>query len=387
MISNTELRRRGGIYIHVPYCLGKCTYCSFYSVASLKTVDWRAFAKSVVNEFQSRVSEADGWNEVTIYIGGGTPSLMETDSLIWMVGRIREIIEERNGRTIEFPEITIEVNPDDVDGRKARAWKDAGINRVSMGVQSMIDTELAAISRRHDAGQVRESYEILRRYFRNISLDLIFGLPGQTLSSLKNTLVEFIRMKPEHISAYSLMYEERSALTRQLQKGLIKEQAEDTAVDMFCLINSLLCGAGYERYEISNYSLPGKRSMHNSSYWEGIPYIGLGPSAHSYDGCAVRSWNLPDVKQYIRKKGLTIHEEEHLSDAERREEMIMTRLRVSEGLNISAFADEFGEKEVELLLKKSRPFIERGYIVSDSGCLILTGSGVMISDEIISSLF
>lgn len=311
--------------------------------------------------------------------------MMDVDGLRWMLDCVRGSIRSRIGADVMFPEITIEVNPDDVDDHKAEAWKDAGITRVSMGVQSMIDQELKSIGRRHDVSQVNDAYVILRKYFSNISLDLIFGLPGQTLSSLEITLDEFLRLKPEHISAYSLMYEERSLLTKQLERGEIEEQPENISVEMFSLINARLRDGGYERYEISNYSLPGRRSVHNSSYWEGIPYIGLGPSAHSFDGYGIRRWNHADIKAY--NNGRVSYEVEHLSPNERREEMIMTRLRVKEGLDLKRFREEFGEREYERLLKKCRPYIATGRIVRESDSLCLTDAGVMISDDIVSSLF
>lgn len=385
MVRDSEKLKRGGIYIHVPFCRGKCSYCSFYSVGGLKRIDWKTFAEAVVGEMRLRVSETNGWRNVTIYIGGGTPSMMDVVDLAWMLDCVRESIVSRTGADVMFPEITIEVNPDDVDEHKAKAWRDAGISRVSMGVQSMVDQELKSIGRRHDVSQVHDAYVILRKYFSNISLDMIFGLPGQTLSSLEKTLDEFLRLKPEHISAYSLMYEERSLLTKQLERGEIEEQPENISVEMFSLINARLRDGGYERYEISNYSLPGRRSVHNSSYWEGIPYIGLGPSSHSFDGYGVRRWNHADIKAY--NNGRVSYEEEHLSSDERREEMIMTMLRVKEGLDLKRFREEFGEREYERLLKKCGPYIRTGRIVRECDSLCLTDVGVMISDDIVSSLF
>lgn len=178
---------------------------------------------------------------------------------------------------------------------KVAAWCAAGVNRVSMGVQSLMDSELKAICRRHTAGDAVEAYGLLRRSFRNISLDLIFGLPGQTPDSLRHTVDGFLDMAPEHISAYSLMYEELTALTRMRDRGTIDETAEADSVEMFAMVSDMFAGAGYEQYEISNYAREGFRSLHNSSYWKGLPYIGLGPGAHSYDGLRTRRENLPDL--------------------------------------------------------------------------------------------
>ncbi|MDE6682331.1 MAG: coproporphyrinogen III oxidase family protein, partial [Muribaculaceae bacterium] len=319
---------------------------------------------------------------VSLYLGGGTPSLAPVD----LIKRFRNMIRNPIG------EFTIEVNPDDVTEERAKGWADAGVNRVSMGVQTLNDSELRAIGRRHTAADVFSAYSILRKYFSNISLDLIFGLPGQTLSSLSDTIDRFLEMRPEHISAYSLMYEERSALTRLRDAGKVAELPEEDSVEMFRLLTSRLRAAGYERYEISNYSLPGKRSHHNSNYWKGIPYIGLGPSAHSYDGDRERRYNCADLSLYIKgyaelKGNAGVVESEFLSDEELREEMIMTRLRTCEGLDLKEFQDCFGEKERKKLEKRAASYLKSRDLRSIDNYIILTDTGVMISDEIISDLF
>lgn len=391
---NTEKSTRGGVYVHIPFCKGKCTYCSFYSVGGVKNVNWDNLADSIIAELSDRMSEMEGWKRITIYIGGGTPSLMVIKAFERMLSGIRNVVKDVCGEDVEIIETTIEVNPDDVDEEKVLGWKNAGVDRVSMGVQSMVDEELKAIGRRHSARQVEDAYNILRREFDNISLDLIFGLPLQTLGSLDFTLDTFVRMRPEHISAYSLMYEEKSILTRQLQLGKIEETPEDLSVEMFKLVSRRLREVGYERYEISNYALPGRRSKHNSSYWEGIPYIGLGPSAHSYNGKNIRKWNEAKVGEELRgnsphcvRTTIKSGEVEYLSEDELREERIMTRLRVKEGLDLKRFEEEFGRGELKTLEKKIIPYLKSGDLIIKDDHLILTESGVMISDEIISDIF
>lgn len=381
--------------MHVPFCRRKCIYCDFYSVGE-KFIS-NEFLKALACEFEARKAEIEEAGEVTLYIGGGTPSLLSPGE----IGEIRNWIQQ------PVTEFTIEVNPDDVTEEKAQGWKKAGVNRISMGVQSLVDSELKAIGRRHDAKGARDAYKILRNHFDNISLDLMFGLPGQTIESLRITLEEFVKMKPKHISAYSLMYEERTALTRQRDKGIIEETPEEDSVRMFELINDILGGAGYERYEISNFSMPGFRSRHNSNYWIGIPYLGLGPSAHSYDGDRIRRYNPADLKSYISfyksfrdrierqacedeesKNGvISFFEEERLSDNELREEMIMTRLRTSEGIDLNEFETRFKEEERRKIEAKARSFIKSGDLEVKGNRIRLTPAGVMISDEIISSLF
>ena len=377
-----------GIYIHFPFCRRKCIYCDFYSVGE-RLADWEAFARAVENEFSASSLPSEVFP--SLYMGGGTPSLAPAE----LISRFRKMIP------VEVGEFTIEVNPDDVTEEKARAWREAGVNRVSMGVQTLNDDELKAIGRRHTADQAEKAYSILRKYFSNISLDLIFGLPGQTLSSLSATLDRFIEMRPEHISAYSLMYEERTALTRMRDSGKVEEIPDEDSVEMFRLVTSKLKEAGYERYEISNYALPGYRSHHNSNYWKGIPYIGLGPSAHSYDGDRTRRYNLPDLALYIKEYGRNIKEDredikkyrkniednEILSEEELREEMIMTRLRMIEGLDLLEFENRFGKEERISLEKRAKPFFSSGDLIYMHDHIALSESGVMISDEIISELF
>lgn len=286
-------------------------------------------------------------------------------------------------------EFTLEMNPDDVTAEKARGWRQAGVNRISMGVQSLRDDELRAIGRRHDAADARRAYEILRGEFDNVSLDLMFGLPGQTLESLGGTLDEFIEMRPEHISAYSLMYEERAAITRMRDKGMLAETPEDISVAMFRMINQRLAEAGYERYEISNYALSGRRSQHNSGYWVGMPYLGLGPSAHSYDGKRTRRRNPADLNLYMKASenfGEPFYETETLTDEELLDEMIMTRLRRAEGLSMQEVETRFGAEDARRILRQAEPYIKSGELLQKDMSIIFSESGVMISDEIIVDL-
>lgn len=287
-------------------------------------------------------------------------------------------------------EFTVEVNPDDVTGELADTWRGAGVDRVSMGVQSLVDDELRAIGRRHDSRRAREAYDTLRRRFGNVSLDLMFGLPGQTRRSLRESVAGVIDSRPEHVSVYSLMYEERTALTRMRDSGRIDETPEEESAAMFADITEMLDSAGYEQYEISNYSLPGFRSRHNSAYWSGEPYVGLGPAAHSYDGLRTRRANAPDVRAYISRwldgggDAVTV---ETLTDDELREEMIMTRLRTRGGIPLEEFRRRFGALAFRSLLSASRRWVAAGLMEERDGALALSRRGVMVSDEIIVSLF
>lgn len=373
-----------GVYIHIPFCARKCVYCDFYSVGA-RLADWPRLVSALLDEARVRVPELTGAGAKcdTLYIGGGTPSLLPPGEF----GRLAAGVLSLTGPVSEF---TVEVNPDDVTGELADAWRGAGVDRVSMGVQSLVDDELRAIGRRHDSRRAREAYDTLRRRFGNVSLDLMFGLPGQTRRSLRESVAGVIDMRPEHVSVYSLMYEERTALTRMRDSGRIDETPEEESAAMFADITEMLDSAGYEQYEISNYSLPGFRSRHNSAYWSGEPYVGLGPAAHSYDGLRTRRANAPDVRAYISRwldgggDAVTV---ETLTDDELREEMIMTRLRTRGGIPLEEFRRRFGAVAFRSLLSTSRRWVAAGLMEERDGTLALSRRGVMVSDEIIVSLF
>lgn len=373
-----------GVYIHIPFCARKCVYCDFYSVGA-RLADWPRLVSALLDEARVRVPELTGAGAKcdTLYIGGGTPSLLPPGEF----GRLAAGVLSLTGPVSEF---TVEVNPDDVTGELADAWRGAGVDRVSMGVQSLVDDELRAIGRRHDSRRAREAYDTLRRRFGNVSLDLMFGLPGQTRRSLRESVAGVIDMRSEHVSVYSLMYEERTALTRMRDSGRIDETPEEESAAMFADISEMLDAAGYEQYEISNYSLPGFRSRHNSAYWSGEPYVGLGPAAHSYDGLRTRRANAPDVRAYISRwldGGGDAVAVETLTDDELREEMIMTRLRTRGGIPLEEFRRRFGAVAFRSLLSASRRWVAGGLMEERDGTLALSRRGVMVSDEIIVSLF
>lgn len=380
--------KRKGIYIHVPVCRRKCAYCAFFSVGERKMPGWEPLVDSFLAELSVRAGELDGADEVTLYIGGGTPSLMPEAEFRRLAAGVAEIAGIASGRR-RLIEFTVEVNPDDVSPQMARCWSEAGADRISMGVQSLVDNELRRVGRRHTASQAIEAYGILRRYFSNISLDLMFGLPEQTLESLGRTLDGFVGMRPEHISAYSLMYEERTVLTGMRDAGMIEETPDDVNVAMFSMVGKSLSDAGYSRYEISNYSLPGMESKHNMAYWLDIPYIGIGPSAHSYDGGLYRSWNVADIDKYVGSVSQGVRDccAERLTDDEKREEMIMTGLRMTRGFDLALFRTRFGESGADKLLRRASGFIAGGALVVEGDRLRLTESGIMISDSVISDLF
>lgn len=380
LIATSE---RGGLYIHVAYCRKKCIYCDFFS-AGERIADWHKYVDALCSEFKERIIEM-ACPLRTVYFGGGTPSLMPGEEF----HRLYEVLKPYMSEVQEF---TVEVNPDDVDEEKLQTWKKAGVNRLSIGIQSFDDKILSSLGRLHGASSAKMAYRMARRYFDNISVDLIFGLPGQSLDMWIKDLKEVIAMHPEHISAYSLMYEEGTALTVLRDKGWLEETSEDTSEKMFILLINQLKKAGYEHYETSNFALPGFRSRHNSSYWLQSPYLGLGPSAHSYDGLRTRKANRADIRGYIgywtsspygETRTDPFYEKETLTEEERLEEYVMTRMRVREGIPLDDFKNRFGWIACDSLLEKCKPLIEQGFLVADSESISIDESAILISDTLI----
>lgn len=304
-----------GLYVHIPFCRKKCSYCDFYS-GPLRGFSPEAYAEALMREHAAR-QISDRYQ--TAYIGGGTPSVMPPELLAPLLA-------------LAAGERTVEVNPEDVNPQMAERWLRAGANRVSMGVQSLVDTELHDVGRRHSAAQAVEAFHILRNAgFENISLDLIYGLPGQTPETWRRSLEGVLELAPEHLSAYSLSYEPGTLLHTRLMTGKIQETSEDEVVQMYSTLCSLSRDAGFEHYEISNFALPGRYSRHNSSYWDSTPYLGLGPGAHSFDGM-LRSYNPPNFPAYMRNPASSFNIEEETA-TERHNDIVMTALRTARGID------------------------------------------------------
>ena len=376
----------GGLYIHIAYCRKKCIYCDFFSAGD-RIADWHGYVDAICSEFIERINEM-ACPLRTIYIGGGTPSLMPAEEFF----RLCDFLCSHISNVEEF---TIEVNPDDVDEIKLDVWKRAGVNRLSIGIQSFDDNVLSALGRRHDSSTARKAYALARRFFSNISIDLMFGLPGQTIEMWTHDLKEAISMTPEHISAYSLMFEEGTAMTLMRDAGRLEEVSEDVSEKMFLILIKELQKAGYDHYEISNFALPGFRSKHNSSYWLQKPYLGLGPSAHSYDGKRTRQANRSDIRGYIEywnsdcigKKSIGKScDFEKLSDEELIEEYVMTRMRTREGIPIEDYMNRFGEAAYISLMRNCKPLQEKGLLLIDSNSISLHESSILLSDSIILEL-
>lgn len=372
-----------GIYVHIPFCASRCSYCDFFSTLRLEESGLR-YVEALIAEARLRRGELHGEQVKTLYLGGGTPSQLPLP-LIWqLVVGLREVFS-----LDAVEEFTVEANPDDV----TREWCDGmvalGVNRVSMGVQSFEDSILRLIGRRHTAQQAVESVDRLRGSgISNISIDLIFGLPGQTLASWTESVQQAIALKPQHISAYGLTYEEGTRLWHQRERGEVIEVPEDQCLEMYRILVDMLQAAGYEHYEISNFALPGYHSRHNSSYWNDTPYLGLGAAAHSYDG-QVRRSNPANLNDYINEvlNGEVAFQEEEMTRWERYDERVMLGLRTSQGVDIDKLRNDFGDEAWRHFTREAARHVASGNLFkTEDGRFVLTRSGIMLSDSIIRDL-
>lgn len=371
-----------GIYIHIPFCKKKCIYCDFYSIAAKADVVDN-YIDALCKEIAMRKAELCGETVKTVYVGGGTPSLLGHGRLL----RIADALH-REFDMCGVEEFTIEVNPDDVSDEEVAAFRSMGINRVSMGVQSFIDKELKFLNRRHTADGAIEAYNtILRNGIDNVSIDLIYGIPGQTLQSWRQSVDTAMQLRPRHISCYNLSYEDGTRLCRMLENGSIAVIDDDVCVKMYEIVSDRLADCGYEHYEISNYALPGFRSRHNSNYWNKTPYIGFGASAHSYLS-GRRSYNPGNIKLYVAaiNDGVTVSEIEEESIAEQYDEEVMLRLRTKDGIDAGRLRSTYGEEYYAYFLNAVRGFVDSGLVERHGDVYRLSRKGVMLSDMVIREL-
>lgn len=358
-----------GLYVHVPFCHAKCWYCDFYSMPAHQHIE--AWMQALLNEWNVRKHDLEE-PVTTLYIGGGTPSNLPHDMLEKLITTLKQP---------SMTEITVEVNPEDVTDQLATTLKKNGVNRVSMGVQSLADAELQAVGRRHSAQKAIEAVELLRKSgINNLSLDLIYGLPYQTIESWQQSVKGILELHPEHISAYSLSYEDGTRLTAQLKNGKITETPQEVSAEMYEILCRLLKEAGYEHYEISNFALPGKRSQHNSAYWTFAPYLGLGPSAHSFTNR--RKYNPASLKEYVAANGIIAKCEEE-NENEKLNDYIIVRLRTSDGINLQQVKQLFGTKAALHITNTAAPYLASGTMaLTPEGNLRITEKAWIVSDGI-----
>lgn len=365
-----------GLYIHIPFCKSRCIYCGFYSTTNIQEEE--RYIGALCRELELR-GHSGNWVWNTIYIGGGTPSLLSAESLFKLF------------RSIDFSqakEITIECNPDDVTREFAHTISKLPVNRVSMGVQTFNESRLKFLHRRHSAAEVYKAIDHLRGAgITNISIDLIYGFPEQTTAEWKDDLAKAMALGVEHLSAYSLMYEDGTVLGRMLELGKVSETDEETSREMFEILADTAAKEGFEHYEISNFAKPGLRSMHNSSYWNNTPYMGIGAAAHSYDG-NTRRWNASNIQKYISsiKEGIIPEEVETLSTQTKYNDFVMLSLRTAEGIDIKLLEERFGKEAEHFCRLQAGRYLDNKLLEEAGGHLRLSREGIFVSDMIMSDL-
>ena len=370
-----------GLYVHIPFCSSRCVYCGFYSTTGLELRERYVDAVCKEISFRSENIEVGGERPQigTVYLGGGTPSQLTISQLQQIFDTIYIYNKVENDA-----EVTIEMNPDDVNKETAEALRKLPVNRISMGAQTFSDERLRFLRRRHNASQVKEAVETLRQAgFKNISIDLMYGFPNQTLEEWKTDIEKALELDVEHISTYCLMYEEGTALYKLLEQGKVAEIDEELERDMYYTLIERLEAAGYEHYEISNFARKGYRSRHNSSYWRGIPYIGVGAAAHSYD-IKTRSWNVADIKKYIEamEQGKRPYEEEVIDADTRYNDAITVALRTKEGLDLTTLPDN----QRRYCIANAKRHIDANLLRLADNHLALTKEGLFVSDMVMSDL-
>jgi len=366
-----------GIYIHIPFCKQACHYCNFHFSTSLRYKN--EFIAALLKEIELQREYLTGETIETIYFGGGTPSLCTKDEIRSILQQIHSCFSVSPGA-----EITLEANPDDISLARLDGWKETGINRLSIGIQSFFDEDLQWMNRAHNARQAVDNLHLAIARFENISIDLIYGTPRLTNERWQHNVDKAIALNIQHLSCYALTVEPKTPLDKLIRQHKSEDINPDMQSDQCLLLMQWLAEAGYEHYEISNFAKPGFRSRHNSSYWQGKKYIGFGPSAHSFDGTS-RWWNIAKNNSYIDsvKKGIIPFEKEELTATQKLNEYIMISLRTKEGLNLSR-VDKVARLELQAASKK---YIETGLIKMEGDFLKLTDEGKLLADGIAAGLF
>ncbi len=370
-----------GIYIHIPFCKQRCTYCDFYTVVAPKLIE--DTVDSIVKEISLRNNYLADKHIQTIYFGGGTPSVLSKSHFL----RIFEALNQ-NFKINSNAEITFEANPDDLTDDFFTETQNLPFNRISIGIQSFNDADLKRINRRHTAEQAIQAVKRAQNAgFSNLSIDLIYGLPDQTLEDWKNNIGKALILNVQHISAYGLTYEKGTALWTQRKKKVVTETPDEKMNEMYELLRYKIEKAGFEAYEISNFSKPGYRSQHNSAYWKMIPYIGFGPSAHSYN-ITNRQWNVSSIKNYNEsiENNSIFWETEELTLNDRYNDYIMVSMRTAEGASINYISSNFGKSYTDYFIHQCAKFITDKLIEINPPFYSLTTNGVEISNFIISDL-
>ena len=402
-----------GIYLHIPFCKQACHYCDFHFSTSLGKKE--AMVSALCKELELRKDEFNGdkvvgnadsdvenvgskdgnvdsgyangdhRNEVveTIYFGGGTPSVLTTAELRRLIDTVYA-----NYTVSENPEITVEANPDDLSPKKVKELADAPVNRLSIGIQSFFEEDLKLMNRAHDAGEASECIQRAQEHFDNISIDLIYGIPGMSNERWRRNIEKALSFGIPHISSYALTVEPKTALASFIAKGIIENVDDEVAQEHFHILSETLEAAGYDSYEISNFGKPGYFSRNNTAYWQQKKYIGVGPSAHSYDG-ERRGWNIANNPKYLKaiETGILPMETETLSVTDKYNEYVMTGLRTIWGVSLDKIASEYGKTYREYLMKQSGKYLSEHLLYLDGDILRATKKGRFLADGIASHLF
>lgn len=366
------------LYFHIPFCKRICSYCDFYKVGALQLIP------SVIEGMHRELDKRSGYTQehmlTSIYFGGGTPSLLHPSNIEQLICHAERLFDISHAK-----EITIEANPDDITEEYAEALARTRVNRVSLGIQSFDDEALKLMNRRHTAEEACAAVRTLREAgIRNISVDLIFGIAGYGGTSLKHSLEEVIKLNVEHISAYHLTIEERTRLGLMTRRGKYTPVADDISEAEYLTVHNALTAAGYEHYEVSNYAKTGCRARHNSAYWQGVAYLGIGPGAHSFAGDN-RTWCTSSAKEYA--EGVVLYESEELTATDHLNEYVMTSLRRIEGIDLGYIATQWGEQHAARIAAAAKGWIESGVMVANENWLAIRPERFLVSDAVIESFF
>ena len=369
-----------GIYLHIPFCKKACHYCNFHFSTSMRHAD--KMIAAIHAELQLRKKEAQRPVE-TIYFGGGTPSVLSKEHIVGMLDQVHQHYD-----VIQSPEITLEANPDDLTLEYMQALQEAGINRLSIGIQSFHDSELNLMNRAHNASQALSSVTLAKKEFDNVSIDLLFGNPNTTLDDWKRNLDHALQLEVPHISSYALTLEPKTALERFVDKGVVSLLDENVVEAQFHHLVDTLTQAGYDHYELSSFGKPGYHSQNNTGYWQGKTYLGIGPSAHGFDGNQ-RYWNVSNNASYMQQitKGELPQTIEKLSVVDIFNESIMIGLRASWGVSLQAMENKLGLRYRQHLEDQAKRFMDEGLLHIENNALKTTRKGAFLADGISAELF
>jgi len=370
-----------GIYIHIPFCKQACHYCDFHFSTSMKRK--KEMVLALAKEIQMRKSEFQDEVVETIYFGGGTPSVLEIEDIGFLIDEVR-----KHYRISDHPEITLEANPDDLSDDKIADLASSPVNRLSIGVQSFFEDDLVMMNRAHNSAEAKKSLAKATEYFDNISIDLIYGMPGMSNEKWKQNIQTALDFGVPHISSYALTVEPKTALKKLIQAGKIAAPKDDIAQEHFQILVDILQENGFVHYELSNFGKEHYFSRNNSAYWLGKKYLGVGPSAHSYDGVS-RSWNIANNILYLKslEEDKLPSEKEILTETDRYNEYIMTGLRTIWGISLDRIQNEFGERYLDYLLEQAQKFLADDLLSIEDNVLKTTRKGKFLADGIASDLF